>query len=103
MSVIRWKSFAAGRADSLCATCVWGTVRKGYRNGEVEAVCRLISPNTLVPFSVRECTDYTDRRVPCAPADSKSTDRRFGFVTTLSLQEVDVKPAPAENATEPKR
>jgi putative ABC transport system permease protein len=36
MSVIRWKSFAAGRADSLCATCVWGTVRKGYRSGEVE-------------------------------------------------------------------
>ena len=100
MSVIRWKSFAAGRADSLCATCVWGTVRKGYRSGERETFCRFVSPNTLVPFPVRVCTDYTDRRVPCAPAGTKSTDRRFGFVTTLSLQEQDEKSAPAENATE---
>ena len=37
MSVIRWKSFAAGRADSLCATCVWGTVRKGYRRQGITA------------------------------------------------------------------
>ena|SRR5580765_6731537 len=83
MSVIRWKSFAAGRADSLCGTCIWGTVRKGYRSGDVEVFCRLVSPHRLVPFAVRECTDYADRRVPCAPDDSKSTDRSFGFVTTL--------------------
>jgi hypothetical protein len=101
MSVIRWKSFAAGRADSLCATCVWGTVRKGYRSGELETFCRFVSPNTLVPFPVRVCTDYTDRRVPCTPAGTKSTDRRFGFATTLSLQEVDEKSTPAGDVAEP--
>jgi len=98
MSVIRWKSFAAGRADSLCATCVWGTTRKGYRSGEIESFCRFISPNTVVPFPVRICTDYTDRRAPSTPADTTSTNRRFGFVTTLSLQESDEKSAPAEIA-----
>jgi len=85
MSLIRWKSFTA--ADSLCATCVWGTVRKGSRSGESETFCRFISPNTVVPFPVRTCTDYTDRRAPSAPADTNSTNRRFGFVTTLSLHE----------------
>jgi hypothetical protein len=85
MLVIRWKSFAAGGADSLCTTCVWGTVRKGSRRGEIETFCRIVSPNTLVPFPVHQCTDYNDRRVPAAPADAKSADRRFGFVTTLSL------------------
>ena len=98
MSVLRWKSFTAAGADSLCATCVWGTVRKGYRSGESETFCRFISPNTVVPFPVRTCTDYTDRRAPCAPADTNSTNRRFGFVTTLSLHESDEESAPAENA-----
>ena len=85
MSVIRWKSLVAVRAESLCATCAWGTVRKGYRGGEIETFCRFVSPNTLVPFPVRQCTDYNDRRVPSVPVEAKSTDRRFGFVTTLSL------------------
>ncbi len=98
MSVLRWKSFTAAGADSLCATCVWGTTRKGYRSGDVEIFCRFISPNTVVPFPVRTCTDYTDRRAPCAPADTNSTNRRFGFVTTLSLHESDEESAPAENA-----
>jgi len=32
MFVIIWKSSGAGREASLCAGCVWGTVRKGYRS-----------------------------------------------------------------------
>ena len=89
MSVIRWKSFAAVRAASLCATCLSSTVRIGYRGGETETFCRIVSPNGLVPFPVRECTDYADRRVPGAPAEASATGRRFGFVTTLSLQNKD--------------
>ncbi len=89
MSVIRWKSFGTGREASLCASCVWGTVRKGYRSGEAEAFCRLVGPNGLVPFPVRECTGYADVRVPGART---SADRRFGFVTTLTLREEEPEP-----------
>ncbi len=64
-----------------------GNRAKGYRSGEVESFCRLVGPNGLVPFAVRECTGYADRRVPGASANSKSTGRRFGFVTTLTLRE----------------
>jgi len=92
MSVIRWKSFGAGREASLCARCVWGTVRKGYRSGEVEAFCRLVGPNGLVPFPVRECTGYADGRVTGSRANAKSAGRRFGFVTTLTLQEEEPEP-----------
>jgi hypothetical protein len=87
MFVIRWKSFGAGRGASLRATCVWGTVRKGYRSDEVEAFCRLVGPNGLVPFPVRQCIDYADRRLPSAKVSGKSDERRFGFVSTLTLQE----------------
>jgi hypothetical protein len=103
MSVIRWKSFAAGRADPLCVTCVWGTVRKGSRSGEVETFCRFVSPNGRVPFPVRECTGYIDRRVPCASAETKSTDSRFGFVTALSLQASEQESAPSKNAEKPSK
>ena len=85
--VIRWKSFAACRGDSLCATCVWGTVRKGLRDGEMETICHPVSPSCLVPFAIRECTDNSDRRVACETGETKSTDRRYGFRTTLTLRE----------------
>jgi len=102
MSVIRWKSFGTGGEASLCASCVWGTVRKGYRSGEVEAFCRLVSPNGLVPFSVRECTGYADGRAPGAHATAKSADRRFGFVTTLTLREEEPEPINDSEAVENK-
>src|SRR5262245_14994885 len=99
MSVIRWKSFAAGRADSLCPTCIWGTVRKGRRNREVQTFCRLVCPVGLVPFPVLERTDYADRRVPRTPSETKPTDRGFGFITTLSLEEATERNEPVKSAT----
>jgi hypothetical protein len=59
MSGIRWKSFAAARGASLCATCVWGTVRKGYRSGEWRLSAASSVPTAWFPFpcaSVR-CTE----------------------------------------------
>jgi hypothetical protein len=54
---------------------------------KMETICRLVSPSSLVPFAIRECTDYSDRGVPCESGEAKSTDRRYGFVTTLTLRE----------------
>jgi hypothetical protein len=85
MSVIRWKSFARRTGPGLCRTCVWGTVRKGLGARQEEVICRLIAPNTVVPFAVNECTDYADRRVPVVA--EKVEDRRYGFVTEISLRD----------------
>ncbi|HXA00298.1 MAG TPA: hypothetical protein VN025_21240 [Candidatus Dormibacteraeota bacterium] len=84
MSVIQWASFAWKRRVSLCATCIWGTVRTGERTKEVETFCRLINPNTVVPFPVRNCTDYSDRTV--SAAEPKPESRRFGFVSMDALR-----------------
>ena len=94
MTMIRRLRYAPEAATGLCATCTWGTVRKGFRDGQVETFCRLVSPNNLVPFVIRECTDYSDRRVPCVTAEAKPTDRRFGFVTTFTLREAHTKSSP---------
>ena len=85
MSVIQWASFGWKKSVSLCTTCIWGTVRAGEREKDVETFCRLISPNTVVPFPVRNCTDYSDRTVP-VPAEPKPEERKYGFVT-ISLGE----------------
>jgi|SRR5438128_1995426 len=84
MSVIQWASFAWKRRVSLCFTCIWGTVRTGERPKDVETFCRLISPNTLVPFPVRNCTDYRERTTPVAEA--KPEQRGFGFVSVDALR-----------------
>jgi hypothetical protein len=86
MSVIRWRSFAWNANAGLCGTCIWGTVRKGFRRKEKEVFCRMIHPSALVPFEVRECTSYTDRRVPAE--EPKPEVRPIGFVTEIRLDEV---------------
>jgi hypothetical protein len=91
MTVIRWMSLARHAGLGLCATCAWGTTRKGYQAKELEIFCRLISPNGPVPFAVRECTDYTDRRV--SPVEPQAEKRRYGFVTEIHLRENFAKEA----------
>jgi hypothetical protein len=59
-------------------------VRTGERAKDVETFCRLISPNTLVLFPVRTCTDYSDRTV--SPAEPKPEPRGFGFISLDALR-----------------
>jgi hypothetical protein len=54
MTLIRLLRYAPEAATGLCATCTWGTVRKGFRENEAEAFCRLVGPNSRVPYAVRE-------------------------------------------------
>jgi hypothetical protein len=69
-------------------------VRKGFWEGEAETFCRLVGPNSRVPFAVRECTCYSDRRATADP--SASEVRRYGFVTEIRLEDrSQVRVAPA--------
>jgi hypothetical protein len=86
MSVIRWRSFAWNANAGLCGTCVWGTARKGFRAKEKEVFCRMIVPNAPVPFEVRECSSYTDRRIRVE--EPKTEVRPYGFVKEIRLDEV---------------
>ena len=81
------KHFDEKNEQSLCLSCVWGFVRLGFRRDEVDIFCRHLAPNAKVPFGVRKCRGYEDRRVPAAPEP-----RRFGFVTEiLALDEPEPK------------
>ncbi len=64
MVTIKVKGGTPEEGVSLCVSCSWGVVRKGYRASEEEVFCRMIEPNTRVPYTVQECSGYSDRRIP---------------------------------------
>jgi hypothetical protein len=74
MITIRLKIFALDERTSLCVICTRGIVRKSFRAREEETFCRRFAPNGTVPFAMRDCTGYVDRRAP----DSASR-RQIGF------------------------
>ncbi len=48
----------------LCRNCNWGQFTTGYRESDLFVICTNSSPARVVPFIVRECTEYQDRNRP---------------------------------------
>jgi hypothetical protein len=47
---------------SLCASCAFAHIVRGYQAGEVIVVCGYAFPPRDILFAVRECTDYKPKR-----------------------------------------
>ena len=50
--------------EHLCRNCRNGQFTSGYRDSDVLVVCTNSNPARMVPFPVRECTDFWDRNRP---------------------------------------
>jgi hypothetical protein len=50
--------------EHLCRRCSNGQFTVGYRETDVLVVCTNSNPARMVPFPVRECTDFWDRNRP---------------------------------------
>jgi hypothetical protein len=48
----------------LCRNCNWGQYMTGYRESDLFVICTNSNPARVVPFAVRECTEYEDRNRP---------------------------------------
>ena len=48
----------------LCKNCNWGQFTTGYRESDLFVICTNSSPARVVPFVVRDCTEYQDRNRP---------------------------------------
>ena len=48
----------------LCKSCSWGQFITGYRESDLLAICTNTSPNIVLPFTVYECSSYSDRHRP---------------------------------------
>lgn len=52
----------APEPESLCASCVFAHVVRGYQRGEEIIACGYAFPQRDIFFAVRECTDHKPRR-----------------------------------------
>jgi len=85
----------SGEQESLCLTCSNGRVIWGFRETQMQSLCYWGEPVREVPFPVRKCTAYLDRR-RCDLREMKEVahvlargqrGKRVGFVTPDQYRE----------------
>ena len=64
MTVIRIRSGTPQGAESLCSSCYWAHILRGFAESEEVVLCAFLRPARHVPFKVSQCTDYSDKRIP---------------------------------------
>jgi hypothetical protein len=96
MSVLREQRNGAGAEESLCLTCTNGQVIWGFRETQMQTLCYWGDPVREVPFPVRKCTAYHDRR-RCDLREMKEVahvlvrgqrGKQVGFVTPDQYREL---------------
>ena len=48
----------------LCKSCGWGQFMTGYRESDLIVICTNVSPNLVVPFTVLDCSEFSDKFKP---------------------------------------
>ena len=97
MVKIRIKGGTPEEGTTLCVTCSYGLVRRGFSAAQEEIVCRATRPTERIPFRIRECSEYEDRRLPNLYSMqkiawillTKSAGRSIGFVTSDRFRELE--------------
>jgi hypothetical protein len=64
MTVIRIRSGTPQGAESLCNSCYWAHIQRGFAESEEVVLCAFLRLARPVPFKVSQCTDYNDKRIP---------------------------------------
>jgi hypothetical protein len=64
MLTVKVKDGTPENAESLCQTCTWSRITKGFQQTEVLVYCSESYPSRRVPFKVNQCTDYLDKTLP---------------------------------------
>jgi hypothetical protein len=50
--------------DHLCTRCKWGQCMIGYRESDRLVICTNVYLNLVVPFTVLDCTSFSDKHRP---------------------------------------
>lgn len=85
-------------SEHLCKRCTWGQFVRGYRDSDLLVICTNASPNFRVPFTVYDCSEFSDRHEPnweqmnklaieVAPVRVSAPTKGFGTVTTIRVDE----------------
>lgn len=101
MVTIKVKGGTPQGSETLCRTCSYGHIIKGFRATEEEVFCRYFYLEREIHFPVSECTFYEDRRLASKREMEEiawilRTDmprRRVGFISPEQLREIEAEAA----------
>ena len=97
MVTIKIKDGTPSGAETLCITCRWAHIVKGFSASQGEIYCRWLFRDPLVKFPVSQCSSYDDKRLP-GKRDmeqiawillTKKAGRTIGFVTLKQFREIE--------------
>jgi hypothetical protein len=96
MVTIKIKDGTPQGAETLCATCRWAHIVKGFRESEKEIFCRYLTDDRPVRFPVSQCNSYDDRIPSKRDMEqiawillTKKAGRTIGFVTAKQFWEIE--------------
>lgn len=95
MTVIRIRYRTPHGVVSLCNSCYWAHIQRGFAESEETVLCAFLRPARSVPFKVSQCTDYEDRRIPSKRdmediawiIRTKDINRPMGFASKSEVDE----------------
>jgi hypothetical protein len=106
MTVIRIRTGTPKGSESLCNSCYWAHIQRGFAESEQVVLCAFLRHARLVPFKVSQCTDYNDKRIPSKRdmediawiIRTKDVNRSMGFAQKeeSQVEEGDVEIVPAD-------
>ena len=106
MTVIRIRTGTPKGSESLCNSCYWAHIQRGFAESEEVVLCAFLRHARLVPFKVSQCTDYNDKRIPSKRdmediawiIRTKDVNRSMGFAQKeeSQVEEGDVEIVPAD-------
>jgi len=97
MVTIKVKDGTPQGAETLCVTCRWAHIVKGFGASQEEIRCRFLMHDPPVQFPVSQCSSYDDRHLP-SKRDmeqiawvllTKKAGRTIGFVTAKQFREIE--------------
>ena len=97
MVSIKIKGGTPQGTESLCTTCRWAHIVKGFSSSQQQFRCGWLWRHPPVPFPVSECSTYDDKRLP-SKCDmekiawvllTKKAGRTIGFVTVKQFREIE--------------
>lgn len=86
-------------AEILCRTCTYAQVIKGFSASHEMFYCDYGYPKHRLPFPVRECTHYEDKRLANKKEmeeiawflTTRKSGRSVGFVSAGKFQELELE------------
>jgi|SRR5215813_2789853 len=97
MVTIKVKDGTPQGSGTLCTSCRWAHIVKGYSASQTEILCTRLYPDRPVRFPVAHCSTYDDKRI-ASKLDmekiawiliTKTAGRNIGFVTAAQFRQIE--------------